>query len=335
MSRVISQARSASTLPILAFPKKRSKTAPLSESDALCGRPNPESLRSAVLNSLPEAVLIVDPKLGTILDANSAAGRWLGHPVERLLGERVFDVFPELIADDLKGRVGRQMNRDRDTPDSLVVRGVSIAGRVVDVRCSSMAHEGRKLALVLFRLSESDPLSQDAFRDPLTGLPDRRWFDRRMRRAFRQATVDADRGFSVLFVDIDRFKPVNDEHGHPIGDEVLRAVAQRLLRCVRPQDMVSRRGGDEFTVLLDGVSKEFTARRVAERIMRGLESPVAVGGREFTVSASVGISVWSADHSDPSELLEDADVSMYRVKKAGGQGYAYGFTRHDKFMPAR
>ena len=331
MSSTVSPARLEPAPTILSFPATLSEIAKPSGGAHHC---EADGLRSALWNALPDPVLIVDPKTGQILDANSAVSEWLSCAHESLLGGRIFEFLPDLVADDLKGRVGRRVNRQRVAPNALLIRGITVAGRATDVRCSPFIHEGQNLILVMLRAPQLDERSQVAFSDPLTGLPDRRWFDRRMRRVFRRAKANADCGFAVLFVDLDRFKPVNDEHGHPIGDEVLCAVAQRLLRCVRPQDMVSRRGGDEFTVLLDGVVKDVTARRVAERIMRGLEAPVSIEGREFTISASVGISVWSPDHAHPSELLADADVSMYRVKRAGGKGYAYGFTRHDKLSLA-
>ena len=140
-------------------------------------------------------------------------------------------------------------------------------------------------------------------------------------------------GFAVLYVDLDRFKSINDEHGHGVGDDLLRAVAQRLLRCIRPQDMVSRRGGDEFTILLDSIPGEGTARRVAERILRSFEPPFSIGEHNFNLAVSVGICVLAPHHSHPSQLLDDADVSLYRVKDAGGEGYALGFSGADRRRP--
>lgn len=147
-----------------------------------------------------------------------------------------------------------------------------------------------------------------AERDPLTGLANRRRF----------ACVEPrSEEVAVCFVDLDGFKDVNDRYGHAVGDAVLTAVASRLERCVRPDDVVARHGGDEFTVLLDGVAGEAEACAVADRIVAALSHPVRVPAGTVRLSASVGVRLSRAPHPPVGFLIEDADLAVYAAKRAG------------------
>ena len=119
----------------------------------------------------------------------------------------------------------------------------------------------------------------------------------------------------MLFLDLDRFKNVNDSLGHTVGDELLVEIAKRLRACVHPTDVVARLGGDEFVVLLEGMEKIEDASRVAERLQAGLEEPVVLRGQELYTTASIGIVAGSADYLCPEDLLRDADTAMYRAKE--------------------
>jgi len=155
-----------------------------------------------------------------------------------------------------------------------------------------------------------------AFHDGLTGLPNRALFLDRLQQALDRSSRDGVLR-AVLFVDLDNFKVVNDSLGHKAGDELLTVVARRLRACLRPADTAARFGGDEFVVLLDGVTSVGDATRVAERIAEVLDSPIELGEREVVVGASVGIAL-AADHGiEPDVVLRNADVAMYEAKKAG------------------
>lgn len=157
--------------------------------------------------------------------------------------------------------------------------------------------------------------------DPVTRLPDRRLFQRRLARALQRAQRHREYRFAVLFVDLDQFKGVNDRLGHRAGDRLLRRMAARLLRSVRPGDMVSRRGGDEFTILVDDLCDERDVFRVAQRICREAERPIRLGDAVVRVSASVGIALNSSDCRSAGELIDRADRAMYEAKSKSNASY--------------
>jgi diguanylate cyclase (GGDEF)-like protein len=157
--------------------------------------------------------------------------------------------------------------------------------------------------------------------DALTGLPNRSLFTERLRHAMRRSARHPDDLFAVLFLDLDRFKEVNDNLGHFVGDELLRAVARRLEACLRPEDTVARLSGDEFAILLESITDTSDAGRVAERIEEALSFPINLAGAEVTTSASMGIVTSSMAHDQPEQLLRSADMAMYRAKAAGRARY--------------
>ncbi len=157
--------------------------------------------------------------------------------------------------------------------------------------------------------------------DALTGLPNRSLFTERLRHSMRRTARHPDDMFAVLFLDLDRFKEVNDNLGHFSGDELLRAVARRLEACLRPEDTVARLSGDEFAILLESISETSDAGRVAERIEEALSFPINLGGAEVTTSASMGIVTSSMSQEQPEQLLRSADMAMYRAKAAGRARY--------------
>ncbi len=157
--------------------------------------------------------------------------------------------------------------------------------------------------------------------DSLTGLPNRSLFTERLRHAMRRAARHPDNLFAVLFLDLDRFKEVNDNLGHFAGDELLRAVARRVEACIRPEDTVARLSGDEFAILLESITEISDAGRVAERIEEALSFPITLAGAEVTTSASIGIVTSSMAHDQPEQILRSADMAMYRAKAAGRARY--------------
>jgi diguanylate cyclase (GGDEF)-like protein/PAS domain S-box-containing protein len=161
-------------------------------------------------------------------------------------------------------------------------------------------------------------LEHQALRDPLTRLPNRLLL---MDRA-RQALSRLQRGGGVvalLFVDLDRFKAVNDNFGHDVGDRLLIAVAERLAEMMRDSDTVARLGGDEFVILGEEIDSDGEALSLAERVVATLKEPFVVGSVEATMHASVGVSVARDQDADPEAMLREADIAMYRAKRAGGR----------------
>ena len=165
-------------------------------------------------------------------------------------------------------------------------------------------------------------LQHDALHDALTGLPNRVLFRDRLDQAIRRAQRrPPEPCAAVLFLDLDRFKVVNDSLGHQVGDRLLQAVAQRLEASLRPGDTVARLGGDEFTILLGDVGHAREAVVIADRVQAALKDPFRLDGRELFVDASVGIALADAD-SRPDDVMRDADVAMYRAKADGKGGHA-------------
>jgi diguanylate cyclase (GGDEF)-like protein len=165
-------------------------------------------------------------------------------------------------------------------------------------------------------------LQHDALHDALTGLPNRTLFLDRLEQSLRRARRRGPHsGAAVLFLDLDRFKLVNDSLGHQAGDELLQSVALRLDAALRPGDTVARMGGDEFTLLLEDVTDPREATVVAERVLATLADPFPIVGRDLHVSGSIGIAL-AGPEADPEELIRDADVAMYRAKAEGKARHA-------------
>jgi diguanylate cyclase (GGDEF)-like protein len=158
--------------------------------------------------------------------------------------------------------------------------------------------------------------------DPLTGLMNRSLFNERLEAAVERARLDGGL-VSLMFLDLDEFKGVNDRHGHAVGDELLKQVAERLLGSVRDSDSVARLGGDEFTVVLEGNHRIEDAGNVATKILAALSAPYDLNGLELRTSASIGIALYPVDGDNAEDLLRDADTAMYSAKAAGHNTYQY------------
>ncbi|MEH2045392.1 GGDEF domain-containing response regulator [Nostoc sp.] len=177
--------------------------------------------------------------------------------------------------------------------------------------------------ITALKLAEAQ-LIHDAFHDILTGLPNRALFMERLERALMLTKRRANYTFAVLFLDLDRFKVVNDSLGHMIGDQLLTALARRLENCLRSGDTVARLGGDEFTILLDDLQNANDVISVVERIHQALTSAFQLSGYEVFTTVSIGIALNKGSYNLPEELLRDADIAMYRAK-------ALGKARHEIF----
>jgi diguanylate cyclase (GGDEF)-like protein/PAS domain S-box-containing protein len=174
-------------------------------------------------------------------------------------------------------------------------------------------------------------LLHNAYHDALTGLPNRSLFTDRLKKSIEKVRNGEGYSFGVLFLDLDRFKVVNDSLGHQIGDQLLVATARRLESCLRPGDIVARLGGDEFAIILEQVRQVNDAVQAAERIREHLSSPFNLSGHEVFISASIGIALNQTASEEPEEMLRNADTAMYRAKEQGRGS----FELFDKAMQAR
>jgi len=185
-------------------------------------------------------------------------------------------------------------------------------------------NEVQSLIIIMSDITERKVIEERihrlAYFDPLTGLPNRTQMHERLDSMIRQAHRN-DQCIALLFIDLDRFKPINDSMGHPAGDQVLKQVAQRLQECTKRSDLVCRMGGDEFTVALgeqlDENSAGNTSIKVAERILHALNQPYMLHQREVFISASIGISIFPHDGQSVLELLKNSDMAMYHAKNLG------------------
>jgi len=160
-------------------------------------------------------------------------------------------------------------------------------------------------------------LERQALHDPLTRLPNRLLLMDRVRQALARMHRSKKR-IALLFIDLDRLKAINDNLGHAVGDQVLISVAERLSETLRDSDTVARLGGDEFVILAEDLDSDAEALAIAERAVHALEEPFELGSIEVAMFASVGVSISRDPEADPEELLREADVAMYRAKRAGG-----------------
>ncbi len=161
-----------------------------------------------------------------------------------------------------------------------------------------------------------------AYNDSLTGLPNRTMFIDQMNKLIKKVRMQSQM-LAVLFLDLDRFKYVNDTLGHSVGDMLLKQVAERILSCVRSVDTVSRLGGDEFTLALDGLEDRGVVANIADKICRKLGEPYSFGGKDIYVTASIGISIHPDDGVDIGELMKRADTAMFKAKERGGSFLFY------------
>jgi diguanylate cyclase (GGDEF)-like protein len=205
----------------------------------------------------------------------------------------------------------------RDEPGALSAPDMRSAQVLADV-AAAYIHNAQGRADALDTL---DVLRQRSLHDPLTGLPNRTLLKERLEQAVARTTRSHDE-VAVLFVDLDRFKAINDRYGHLIGDKLLIAVADRLTGVLRAGDTLARLSGDEFIIMCEGLEHEDPSERVAERVVSVLAPPFDLEGHRIQISASVGVAFCGPGEEVPESLLRDADHAMYQAKKAGGGRHA-------------
>jgi diguanylate cyclase (GGDEF)-like protein/PAS domain S-box-containing protein len=263
---------------------------------------------------------------GSFTECNRAAMTVFGYTRDELFRIRLIDLFAD------------QQERDRFMSDlehfgglsefeaQLVAKGGSRLECAITVSARRSADGGLNGYHAMIedrteRNRSAQQLRHGAFHDVLTALPNRALFMDRLERVVVQSKRRSTYRFAVLFVDVDRFKLVNDTLGHMAGDELLVAVARRLERCLRAEDTVARFGGDEFAILLDSIQDVRDATRIAERINFELALPFRVGRREVACSASIGIALSATGYDRGEDVLRDADAAMYRAKAGGRARY--------------
>jgi diguanylate cyclase (GGDEF)-like protein/PAS domain S-box-containing protein len=297
-----------------------------------------ERLHRFLVDNSPDLVYALDEG-GRFAFVNPRVETLLGYNREELIGQPFTAIVHELdraAARDIVGRargddpelanIELRLLRRRDpaaAPRAHVVTMVSAVGIYAD---DDGAGGGPRFLGtygaardITERKRVEEMVTFQALHDQLTGLPNRRLFKDHLELALAQAARRGEK-VGVMFIDLDRFKLVNDTYGHLEGDELLKNFAQRLRGCVRAGDTVARQGGDEFTVLLPDLTQGEDAQIIAGKIFAELQRPFHVGGREFIATASIGISVYPSDGEGADTLLRHADIAMYEVKASGKNG---------------
>ncbi|HUP46666.1 MAG TPA: EAL domain-containing protein [Thermoanaerobaculia bacterium] len=278
--------------------------------------------QSAAMTASMDGIGIVNEQL-EFTHVNDALAKLYGYPrAQAMLGRSLPDLYDgadrerlsTIVLPALRNRGrwrGEATGRRRDGfsfPQEMSLTAIDNGGVVCVVRD------------ITERTYAEEQIKHLAYHDVLTGLPNRLLFKDRLTVALSHAQRDSNR-VAVLFLDLDRFKVINDSLGHNVGDQLLQAVAIRVQACVRESDTVARLGGDEFTVLLPGLGRSEDAAVVAQKILESIRYPFHIEGREFFSTTSVGISVYPEDGTDASTLIKNADTAMYQAKELGRDNY--------------
>ncbi|MEI2583306.1 EAL domain-containing protein [Scytonema sp. PRP1] len=280
------------------------------------------------LDNIPDTFVIYDAER-RLQFINAFGVRRSGYPQEAIIGNTDEELFPPEVTNSFLP-ILRQTVETRtlqtgeckislpgSDPFTIVVTYVPLLNEHGEIhQILGITHD------ITERKRAEEQLLQNAFYDVLTGLPNRALFMNRLGVALEQKKRHKDYLFAVLFLDLDRFKLINDSLGHLLGDQFLLEIAKRLESCVRSTDIAARLGGDEFTVLLDPIENVSNAIQVAERIQQELALPFRLNGHEVSTTASIGIALSSAvDYNQPQDVLRDADTAMYRAKALGKARY--------------
>ena len=256
--------------------------------------------------------------------ANKVFAEFFGLAVEDIIGKHVREVLGEEVYREIEGhfvqvlqghpvtyqRTRKLQNGESRYLEIKLLPHIGDQGKVLGCFAVTTDITEHKLA--------EERIQRVAHHDSLTGLPNRLLFNDRLDQAISLAKRDS-RQFALLYLDLDKFKPVNDTLGHTAGDELLQAVAARIRHQVRESDTVARVGGDEFTVILPDIARREEAETVARKIIAALATPFQLGSQKQSVDigTSIGIAVYPADARDADALVKAADAAMYSAKQAG------------------
>ena len=278
---------------------------------------------------------------GKWLQVNHSLCEIFGYTERELLGASFQEVthkdeiaiirvhFDQLVSGNLNSYQAEQRYNHKQGHDVWVLLGVSV---VRDTQGSPL-HLIFQIQDITNRKRAEEQLIHDAFHDALTGLPNRALFADHVKMAIQRSKRNNEKLFAILFLDLDRFKVINDSLGHLVGDQLLVGIARRLEGCLRPGDTVARLGGDEFTILLEDLAETEDAIEVAERVQEAVSQSFNIGGHEVFTTASIGIAPSTPIYNNAEDILRDADTAMYRAKSLGKKRHeVFDRVMHDRAM---
>ncbi|MDP2559609.1 sensor domain-containing diguanylate cyclase [Psychrobium sp. 1_MG-2023] len=286
-----------------------------------------EILLNHLVKQSNDAIYVVSPSYGEILNCNHLAYKRLGYSKDELLRMTVSDIHLSFREPELwQQHVEKIKKRQSLVIESTHTRsdGTSFP---VEANISYILYNDTGYLLAIVRdISRRKQKEREALElanlDPLTRLPNRNILKIRLGELIEKA--DQKRTFmAFLFIDLDLFKQINDTYGHAVGDGVLTGAANRLKNCVRKSDLVTRLGGDEFLIVLGGLEKEEFIEQMANKILAEFSSPFKIQSQLIDVAASIGISIYHNNNADPQTLIQLADEAMYQAKKSTGNSIYY------------
>jgi len=286
---------------------------------------------NAIFKAVDQAVITID-EFGMIKAVNDVAVKIFGYERIQMIGQNVNMLMPE----PHRSSHDEYLNRYHATGHSSVIDDVRQLEAVrkngeifpIELTVTKVAENtGRGVFIGSIRditilKAREDRIRSLALNDNLTGLPNRASFNDKIEKAVKRALRSQGR-VALMFIDLDKFKPINDEIGHDAGDMVLKTVADRLKSQIRDTDMVARLGGDEFVVVLEGVNNTQDVAKVAQKIITEVSKPIEVNDTTCSVGASIGISIFPTNAKTIPELLHVADKAMYKVKEAGRNNFSF------------
>lgn len=281
-----------------------------------------------ILDSSSNEIYIFNADTLHFVQVNQGAQRNLGYTLEELRELTPLALKPEFTQQRFEALIAPLRREEQDTITFVTLHKRKDGSLYpVEVRLHLSRTEDPPVFVAVIqditeRRQTEERLHYLAHYDALTDLPNRVLLHKRLNEAMLEADR-RERLVAVMFLDLDRFKTINDTLGHDVGDALLKAVAERLKKTVRPGDTISRLGGDEFTVILGNVAHVDDVSRVAQKILDQFLSPFRLGGRDLHTSPSIGITLYPLDDKAPEDLLKDADVAMYRAKELGRNRFQF------------
>ncbi len=285
-------------------------------------------LSASVFDSTLEGILITDHD-GVILSVNPSFTEITGYTVEEAVGKTPRILRSHHHGQEFYRELWRALYEDGRWEGEIWNRRKDGVVFIAHESISAVSEDDglpRRFVSVFNDVThlrrQEERIRYMAYHDALTGLPNRLLLTDRLEQTVSRARRQAER-FAVVFLDLDRFKVVNDSLGHEMGDRLLLEVARRLQDVIRQNDTVARLGGDEFVILMDPLGEPNAAATVAERVLASLARPIPLGGHSMHITPSLGISLFPSDGGSASELLKNADTAMYAAKNAGRNAYRY------------